>query len=275
MTGLRRIILLACSFGGLATAQQPFYTDDPGVTERGQWHFEAFNEFDFLQRPQFPNLRQNTASYKLNYGLPHKLELDIDTPYLAIFRDLAAPAASSHGVGDTNLGVKWNFHDESKGSRLPAMSVSLYFEFPTGDQSQQLGSGLTDYWLNFIWQKHLTEKTRLTGNTGVLFAGNTSVGVLGIETRRGRVYTGGLSLLHEINAKWTVGTEAYLGFSSFDLTRSQIQILTGGKYTIRDGLTFDFGVLTGKYIASPRIGAQIGVSVDFPAVIKPTAAKAP
>ena len=66
-------------------AQLPFYTDDPAVTERGKWHFEFFNEFDALQR-QYPNLRQNTANYKLNYGLPHNLELDVDAPYLAIFR---------------------------------------------------------------------------------------------------------------------------------------------------------------------------------------------
>jgi hypothetical protein len=253
------------------SAQQPFYTDDPGVTEPGQWHFEFFNEFDSLQHPQFPNLRQNTASYKLNYGLPHKLELDIDTPYLAIFRALATPTRTSTGVGDTNLGVKWNFHEESKDSRAPSMSVSMYFEFPTGDSNQQLGSGLTDYWLNFSAQKHLTQKTRLTVNTGVLFAGNTSVGVIGIETRHGRVYTGGVSVLHEFNTRWTFGTEVYLGFSNFDLTRSQVQVLVGGKYAIRNGLSFDFGVLGGKYIASPRIGGQLGVSVDFPAVIKKTA----
>src|SRR5882672_2057224 len=82
-------------------AQLPFYTDDPAVTERGKWHFEFFNEFDALQHPQFPNLRQNTANYKLNYGLPHNLELDLDTPYLSIFRALGTP--TSAGMGDTNL----------------------------------------------------------------------------------------------------------------------------------------------------------------------------
>ena len=49
------------------SAQLPFYTDDPAVTEAGKWHFEFFNEFDALQHPQYPNLRQNTANYKLNY----------------------------------------------------------------------------------------------------------------------------------------------------------------------------------------------------------------
>src|SRR6266478_613572 len=109
--------------------QLPFYTDDPAVTERGKWHFEFFNEFDALQH-QYPNLRQNTTNYKLNYGLPHNLELDLDFPYLSIFRFLETENAA--GAGDTNLGMKWNFHKEVPGSRIPALSASLYIEFPTG-----------------------------------------------------------------------------------------------------------------------------------------------
>ena len=50
-----------------------------------------------------------------NYDEPctnfYNLELDVDTPYLAIFRALGTPTSS--GGGDTNVGVKWNFHKES------------------------------------------------------------------------------------------------------------------------------------------------------------------
>jgi hypothetical protein len=250
-------------------AQLPFYTDDPDVTEKGKWHFEFFNEFDALQDSQYPNLRQNTANYKLNYGLPFNLELDVDAPYLAIMRTIAIP--NSTGAGDTNLGVKWNFHKESKDSRVPAMGASLYIEFPTGDSNQQLGSGLTDYWLNFIAQKSLADKTRITGNAGYLFAGNTSTGVLGIQSTRGHVYTGGISLLHDFTARLTLGAEVYGGFTNNgDLGRSQFQILAGGQYQIRNGLTFNFGVLGGKYVASPLVGGQIGFSVDFPDIVRPS-----
>src|SRR5690242_14596309 len=88
-----------------AAAQLPFYTDDPAVTEKGKFHFEFFDEYDFLQREQFPNLRQNTANYKLNYGLPHNLELDLDAPYLAIFRSFAVAPATANGIGDLDLGI--------------------------------------------------------------------------------------------------------------------------------------------------------------------------
>jgi len=251
-------------------AQLPFYTDDPAVTEKGKWHFEFFNEFDALQSPQYPNLQQNTANYKLNYGLPYNLELDVDSPYLSIFR--ATGSNSSLGIGDTNLGIKWNFHKAVKGSHIPELATSLYIEFPTGDSNQQLGSGLTDYWLNFIAQEPLSEKTRINVNIGFLFAGNTSTGVIGIETTRGHVYTGGLSILHDFTPKLTLGAEAYGGIADNNgLGRSQLQFLAGGQYQLHNGLSFDFGLLGGEYIASPRIGGQIGFSVDFPDILHPSA----
>ena len=257
------LLLFALWLASPLCAQLPFYTDDPSVTDPGAWHFEFFNEYDFLQHPQFPNLRQNTANYKLNYGLPGSLELDVDAPYLAIFR--AAGSQTSRGFGDTNMGIKWNLHRASPSSRVPALSSSFYVEFPTGDSRQQLGSGLTDYWLNFIAQEPLSDKTHINANLGFLFAGNTSTGVVGVQTTRGHVYTGGLSLLHDFHPRLTLGGELYGGIADKQgLARTQLQALIGGQYTIRNGFTFNFGLLGGKYIASPRIGAQIGFSLDFP-----------
>jgi hypothetical protein len=267
-------LLLFCAVGVIEplSAQLPFYTDDPAVTERGKWRLEFFNEFDALQHSEYPNLRQNTANYKLNYGLPYNLELDVDAPYLAIMRALATP--TSTGPGDTNLGVKWNFRKESKDSRLPAFGVSLYIEFPTGDASNRLGSGLTDYWLNFIAQKSLSNKTTINENIGYLFAGNTSTGVLGIQTTKGHVVTGGLSVLHDVTTRLTLGGEVYGGFTTNrDLGRSQFQLMLGGQYAIRKGMSFTFGLLGGKYNASPRIGAQIGFAVDFPDGLHPATAR--
>lgn len=250
-------------------AQQPFFTDDPQVTKRETWHFEFFNEFDALHPAQFPSLRQNTANFKLNYGLPYNLEIDVDYPYLSIFRALGTEPQTSAGIGDTNLGMKWNFRKEADASRVPAMGVTFYVEFPTGDPHQELGSGESDYWLNFIAQKHLSRQNRLTVNAGIVFAGDTSTGELGIHAVRGRVYAGGLSLLRDFNAKWTLGAELYGGFThNPELNRSQFQILVGGKHALRNGLTLDFGLLGGKFVSSPRIGVQIGFSVDLPTVLR-------
>lgn len=260
-----RLLLCVLAFGVKPLlAQMPFYTDDPAVTKSGVLHFEFFNEFDGLQPSQYPNLRQNTANFKLNYGLPYRLELDLDAPYLSIFR--AVGAQNSDGLGDTNLGVKWNFRAVSP-SHIPALGASFYVEFPTGNVRQQLSSGRTDYWLNVIAQEPITAKTRANLNVGFLFAGNTTTGVLGIQATRGHVYTGGLSLLHDFNSRLTLGAEAYGGIASNSgLGRSQLQGSIGGLYSVRSGLSVTFALLGGKYAASPRIGGQVGFAIDLPAL---------
>jgi hypothetical protein len=255
-------VVLWCS---PAHAQQPFYTDDPAVTARGKFHFEFFNEFDALQGALFPNLRQNTANYRLNYGLPWNLEIDADAPYLGILRSKAAQQRNSFGPGDTNTGIKWNFRQEQDRSPIPAMAVTFYIEFPTGDNKRQLGSGLRDYWLNGIAQKYISDVTRVTVNAGLLFAGNTSTGLLGIQTAHGRVFTASTSVIRRFTRRLELGGEIYTGVTgNLDIARSQLQGLIGGKYELRKGLSLDFGVLGGKYVASPRLGGQLGFSVDLP-----------
>ena len=250
-----------------ARAQLPFYTDDAAVTARGTLHFEFFNEYDALQTSEFPDLHQNTANFKINYGLPHNLELDLDAPYLSVLR--APIVASSKGIGDTELGVKWIFHKASQDNHLPALGASLYFEFPTGDTRKQLSSGETDYWLTLIAQQPISDKTRVNGNFGYLFAGNTSTGALGIETTRGHVFVGGVSVLHDFTRRLTLGFEAYGARSSKDaLGRSQLQFQGGGQLVVRRGLALTMGLLGGKYEASPRIGGQVGFSMDFPDILR-------
>lgn len=258
-------ILLCCVLWSTRTgvAQMPFYTDNADVTDEGTLHFEFFNEFDGLQSAQYPDLRQNTFNSKANYGLPHGFELDIDAPFLSIYR--APGAQTSNGNGDTDMGIKWNFHKAARPLSFPALSASLYIEFPTGDTSQELGSGLTDYWLNSIAQEPFTEKTRINANFGFLFAGNTSTGVLGTQNSRGHVYTGGLSLLHDLNSRVTLGIEAYGAIAdNKSLGKDQLQGLAGGWYQLNSRLAITFALLGGSHIASPRIGGQFGFEIDFP-----------
>ena len=257
--------LLCCALWATGTlvAQMPFYTDNADVTDEGTLHFELFNEFDSLQSAQYPDLRQNTFNYKVNYGLPYRLELDFDAPYLSIFR--APGSQPSNGPGDTDLGIKWNFHKSNRPLSVPAFSASMYIEFPTGDTSQQLGSGLADYWLNSIAQEPITEKTRLNANFGFLFAGNTSTGVLGTQNTRGHVYTGGLSLVRDCNQRLSLGMEAYGAVAdNKGLGKDQFQSLAGGWYQLNSRAALTFALLGGSHVASPKIGGQIGFEVDFP-----------
>src|SRR6185369_9714292 len=171
---------------------------------------------------------------------------------------------SASGIGDTSFHVKYNFLTEREGSRRPALGISMIVQAPTGEVSKQLGTGLTDYYVNGIIQKSLPRDTKIRLNGGIVFAGNTVNGALGIKAARGRVFTGGGSLVKQFTEKLDLGVELTGAVTSnFDLSKGQLQALVGGNYAIRKNLTFDFGLVAGRFAASPRVGAQIGLSLDF------------
>ena len=68
------MLLLVVLGPATAKTRQPFVTDDADTTHKGHFHFEFSNEFDWLQRSTFPNLKQNTADFELDYGLFDRVE---------------------------------------------------------------------------------------------------------------------------------------------------------------------------------------------------------
>ena len=246
-----------------AYSQQPFVTDDADVTPRGHFHFEFSNEFDLLQRASFPSLKQNTADFELDYGLFDGVEIGIAVPLLTIFNERDTTPRRLFGMGDTNISLKYNFLSERDNSSRPALAIALNLELPTGDAERQLGSGLADFYINGILQKSLTKKTKLRLNGGVLFSGNESTGLLGIKSR-GTVVTAGGSLVKQFTSKLRLGVELTGAIAKdLQLGKGQLQALAGGNYQLIQKLSLDFAVLSGKYTASPRVGVQLGVSVDF------------
>ncbi|MDQ6654026.1 MAG: transporter [Acidobacteriota bacterium] len=247
----------------IAQGQRPFITDDTDTTPKGHFHFVFGNELDLLQRSSFPSLKQNTADFELDYGLFDRLEFGIESPLLTIFNAADTIPRKPSGIGDTNLSLKYNFLRERENSRLPAMAIAFNVELPTGDIKRQLGSGLADYYMNGILQKSVSRKTKLRLNGGILFAGNTTTGVIGIKTR-GTVFTAGGSLVRQFSPKLQLGLE-FTGAlqSNFQLGKGQLQTLLGGNYQFKKKASFDFGIVGGKYAASPRAGVQLGLSFDF------------
>ena len=245
------------------SAQQPFVTDDADVTPRRRVHFEFSNEFDWLSRSAFPSLRQNTADFELNYGLFDGVEIGIEAPLISIFNAPGTLPLSASGIGDTNLSLKYNFLKEKDRSKRPALAIGLNLELPTGDTSRQLGSGLADFYVNSILQKTLTKRTTVRVNGGVLFSGNETTGVLGIKAR-GTVFTGGASLVCGFTSRLDLGVELVgARGKNLDLGKGQLQTMVGGNYSLKDNLTFDFGIVAGRYAASPRVGVQLGMSIDW------------
>lgn len=262
---MKRVLLAAwLLWPSTALAQQPFYTDDADVTPRGKVHFDFFDEYDWLKPEQAPHQRQNTFNFKMNYGLTNRLELDLDAPLLTIANDVNTTPRHPSGFGDTNMGFKYRFNPQDEESTAPEVAVATYVEVPTGNRSTGLGSGLTDLWIYGVFQKWLVkERVVLSVNGGYLFYGNTSTGVVGIQKARGHVATMGASVIRKYTDKLSLGAEVTAAATTnFDLQRGQLQALAGGNYDMGHGLTFDFGVLGGWYVATPTFGVQIGLSVD-------------
>lgn len=263
LSGLRFVLLLLLLCNATATAQQPFVTDDVDVTPKGKFHFEFSNEFDWLHRSSFPSLRQNTADFELDYGLFGNVEIGIAAPLLTIFNAADSIPKRPSGIGDTNVSLKYNFLRERENSRLPAMAIAFNLELPTGDPDRQLGSGLADFYINGILQKSVSKNTKLRLNGGILFSGNETTGVVGIKAR-GTVFTAGGSLVKQFSPKLQLGMELTGAMTKdFQLGKGQLQTLFGGNYQFHEKVSFDFGVVGGKYAASPRAGVQLGISVDF------------
>ena len=254
-------IILVLAQSTFSWAQQPFYTDDADVTPAGKVHLETFDEYDWLQHSQRPHRKQNTLNMRINYGLGNRLELDLDSPLIAIMNDTTASVHRPFGIGDTNFGMKYNIRPERGTS--PALAVAGYIETPTGSSENGLGSGLTDIWVYGVVQKTVSPLLVLHLNGGYLFTGNTSTGVVGIAKARGHVATIGASIVRTFTRTLDVGMEVTGAVApNTNLQRAQLQFLVGGNYSVHEGLTLDIGVLAGHYVASPRIGLQIGFSFN-------------
>lgn len=245
-----------------AHAQQPFFTDDADVTDKKKFTLQISNEFDILQRHEYPALRQNTTVFELDYGLLDRVEIGVDGPLITISNSKIITPRTPFGFGDLDFHVKYNLLKEHEGFWHPALSGSFSMELPTGDEERGLGSGFKDYFINGVLQKSVTKETKLRLNGGILFAGSTATGDVGIKTR-GRVFVGGASVVKQINAKWDLGAEVNGALAnSLKLSHGQVQTLVGGNYQLTPKMTFDFGIVAGKF-NSPRVGALAGISVDF------------
>jgi hypothetical protein len=259
-----RLLLLILSAIALGKAQQPFLTDDVDVAPVRHFHLELLTEHDRLQNTSYPALRQNTSRLQLTYGLSKDLEIGIDGPLLSIYNAAESGTADAVGLGDLNLQMKLRLRREHEGSRLPAMTVALYVELPTGNPRNQLGSGVADYWLNGIAQKKLTSRITYRFNSGILFSGNTLTGAIGIRSNRGVVFTGASSLTFNVTERWLIGGEIAGALTlEFDLGKGQLQSLLGAKCALSKSIGLDFAITGGKFEGAPRLGGSVGISVDF------------
>ena len=71
-------------------------------------------------------------------------------------------------------------------------------------------------------------------------------------------------MVKQLTPKFDLGFEVVGALTkNLELSKGQLQALLGGNYQFKKNVSFDFGIVFGKYDASPRAGLQLGISIDW------------
>ena len=182
VSNLRRALVVGlwcCPFAALAGP--PFATDDPEPVEYRHWEFYAASQHaktadDWAGTP---------AQIEVNYGIVSNAQLHLIAP---LAYDVPAHGNSHFGYGDTELGAKYRFFQETQ--VFPQAGIFPLLEVPTGDEARGLGSGhvgaFLPLWLQKSWGREGREWTSYGGggyhiNPG---AGNRDWTFLGLVLQR-------------------------------------------------------------------------------------------
>jgi hypothetical protein len=185
--------LLTFAFPVVAIAGPPFLTDDPVPVDLG--HFETYV---FSQWDNSPGTASNVTgpAVEFNWGFLPNLQFHVVAP----FENATAPGMpNAFGFGDTEIGVKYRFVQESAGR--PQVGFFPLAEVASGDASRNLGNGQTWYRLP-IWIQKSYDDGKWTVDTGGGAAINNAAG------QRNYGF-GGLLVQRSLGSGLTLGAEVY------------------------------------------------------------------
>jgi len=141
-TALLVVILLLP--GHHAYAGPPFLTDDPEPVELHHWELYLASLGNVVSH----NLAATMPHVEINYGALENVQLHTIAP-LAISHANDGP--TDYGYGDTELGFKYRFVQESK--YVPMVGIFPLVEIPTGSAAHGLGNGRVQCFLPVWLQK--------------------------------------------------------------------------------------------------------------------------
>jgi hypothetical protein len=178
-------LLSAPAYGG-----PPFVTDDPEPVEYRHWEVYLASQ----QEHDSDGWSGTAPHVEVNYGAVPNLQLHVIVP-LAFSRPSAG--GNAYGVGDTELGAKYRFVDETE--HRPQIGVFPLVELPTGNSARGLGDGHVQVFVPVWVQKSFGDWTTY-GGAGYWF--NPGVG------NRNWIFIGGL-LQRRLSSHVTVGLEVF------------------------------------------------------------------
>jgi len=223
----------------------PMITDDTETIPKG--HFEINSAFT-MERGADGRLFEAPAE-DFNYGLSERLQLKIEIPWLVLHNNARRPL---HGLGTTNIGVRWRFRDEKEHHRV-ALSIYPAFEFnnPGSSVRRGLAAKGPEFLMPLQWQTRVG-KFGLNGDVGYRFKRGADEVIYGVVL--GRELSKSLELLGEIHG---TGPRESLG-------DSEVVYNLGTRVRLTSHLTFLFSA--GKSVRrnhDPRFINYTGLQINF------------
>lgn len=221
--------MIAVIFGALGMmlglrAGPPFLTDDPEPVDLYHWEFYVFGQGESTATANFIS----GPAFEFNYGIAPNTQLHLVTPDASI----STPGAGwASGYGDTELGVKYRFVEET--DACPEVATFPLAELATGSAARGLGNGKTWYRLPLWLQKSWGPWT-VDGGGGVQL--NSAPG----ERNQGFA---GLLVQRDFGKYLTLGTEVFQQPADSTFGRATALANLGGylKFTKNFNLLFSAG----------------------------------
>lgn len=136
--------LLLCLAASPVLAGPPYNVADPSTLEVKHYSILAVYQSSQVAGSETYAL----PSLTLSYGLTNSVELDLG---MGLAAARSRPTPTAFGLGDTTVGFKWRFQEETR--RRPQFAFGYTLKLPTADPRRGLGSGAADHSLFFTAAK--------------------------------------------------------------------------------------------------------------------------
>ena len=214
-----------------AHAGPPYVTDDPEPVEYQHWEVYLASATEHT-----PGVVAGTLPHlEVNYGVIPSVQLHLIVPDAFS----SSPSQSrSYGLGDTELGVKYRFLEETDDH--PQVALFPLAELPTGSASKGLGSGHTQFFLP-VWAQKTSGEWTTSGGGGYWISPGSG---------NKNSWFAGLLEQYALTKTFAPGAELYYRSAQTVGTEGSAQLNVGFVWDLSD--TYHFMASAGPALSGPH-----------------------